>query len=141
MRFNRMLFLDEVVEAAANRVAADYDKLEPDVFPVIFAREEIIAMVKDFDQGGNPITVENVTSGFDEEMLEEDVDAPPVELVEAFLRYLEQEISQDPAIGNKLLLSYPQRIFEYAVTLQEGQEKLFELREVVARDPRDDLPR
>lgn len=134
-RVDRMLFLDEVVEAAAARVAEDYEALDPDVFPVIFAEDEIIALVEDFEQGGDPISAEDVADGFDEGMLGEEVDATPEELVESFLRYLEQEISQDSAIGNKLLLSYSQRIFEYAAALQEGQEELFELREVVAQDP------
>lgn len=134
-RVDRMLFLDDVVETAAARVADDYESIDPEVFPVIFSRDEIIALVEGFEEGGNPIKAEDVAEEFDEEMLGEEVDATPEELVETFLRYLEQEISQDPEIGNKLLLSYSQRIFEYAADLQEGQEELFDLREVVAQDP------
>jgi hypothetical protein len=134
-RVDRMLFLDDVVQTAAARVANDYESLDPEVFPVIFSRNEIIALVEHFEEGGDPITAKDVAEGFDEEMLGEEVDATPEELVEKFLRYLEQEISQDPEISNKLVLSYSQQIFEYAAALKEGQEELFDLREVVAQDP------
>lgn len=133
-RVDRMLFLDDVVESAATRVADENESLNSEVFSSIFSRDQIITLVEDFEEGGSPITAADVAEGFDEGMLGEEVEATPEELVETFLRYLEQEISQDPEIGNKLLLSYSQRIFDYAVALQEGQEELFELREIVAQD-------
>jgi len=47
-RVDRMLFLDDVVETAAARVADDYERLDPEVFPRIFSHDKIIALVEEF---------------------------------------------------------------------------------------------
>lgn len=130
----RMVFLNDAVETAARRVAENHAPLEPDIFPVIFRDEQVTELVEEFDADGSVITPVQVADAFKEDMLGAEVEATPEELVTEFLEYLEQEISQQPEIGQKLLMSYSQRIFQYATELREGQqETLFELREVVGQ--------
>lgn len=130
----RIVFLDDPAETAANRVAENHAALEPDVFPVIFRDEQVKELVEEFESGGPVITPVQVADAFEEDMLEDEVEATPEELVTEFLEYLEQEISQKPEIGRKLLMSYSQRIFKYATELQEGQQEiLFGLREVIGQ--------
>lgn len=130
----RMVFLDEAVETAANRVAQNHAALEPDVFPAIFRDEQVKELVQEFESGGSVITPAQVAHAFEEDMLGAEVEATPEELVTEFLEYLEQEISQQPEFGQKLLMSYSQRIFQYTTELQEGQQEiLFGLQEVVGQ--------
>lgn len=133
-----MAFLDDAVENAAQRVADQHEGLEPSVFPAIFDSDGVKELVEEFDAGGDPITPEDVAEELDDELLDPDLEVDAEQLVIEFLEFLEQEISTDPAIGNKLLMIYSQRIFEYTTQLQEGQEEiLFELKEIVGQTRED----
>ena len=130
----RMLFLEESVESAATRVAERHEGLHSDVFAAVFDKNRVRELVEDFDSGGPLITPEQIAESFDDDMLDEEIEASPEELVTEFLTVLNQEISQDPEIGNKLLMNYTQRNFEYTKQIQETQEEeLFELRQIKAR--------
>lgn len=102
----RMVFLDDAVETAANRVAQNHAALEPDVFPAIFRDEQVKELVQEFESGGSVITPAQVAHAFEGDMLGAEVEATPEELVTEFLEYLEQEISQQPEIGQKLLMNF-----------------------------------
>lgn len=136
-KYQRMAFLDDVIEQAAMRVAENYDGLEPSVFPVVFEKDEVEDLIEGFDAGGNPITVAAVAETMDTEMLDPDLDADPEELVAKFFEYLEQEMSQDPEIGRKLQTVYAQQLYEYATRLSEGQEKILDRIEVYGKNRRE----
>ncbi|ELY99597.1 P-loop NTPase [Natrialba aegyptia] len=132
----RMHFLNEAVENAASQVAERYDGLDSNVFIAIFDDDEVVELVEEFDAGGNLITPEEIADTFDEDLLDQEVEASPEELVIEFLNQLEVEISQNQEIGHKLLMEYTQRIHRYTEDLEEGQEEiLLELQEIEGRLP------
>lgn len=136
-KYQRMAFMDDAVEHAARRVAEEHERLEPEVFPAAFEKNEVKALIDGFDAGGDPITVGRIAETLNEEMLDPDLDADPEQLVAEFFKYLEQEVSQDEEIGRKLQTVYAQRLYEYASRLREGQEELLEQIEVVGQDRSD----
>lgn len=136
-KYQRMAFMDDAVEHAAMRVAEQHEGLEPEVFPAAFEKDELKALIDAFDAGGDPITAEQVAGTVNVEMLDPELDDDPERLVSEFFEYLEQEISQDTEIGNKLQTVYAQRLYEYATRLQEGQEELLEQIEVIGQDRSD----
>jgi hypothetical protein len=133
-KFQRIAFMDDAVEHAAMRVAEQHEGLEPEVFPAVFEKDEVKALIDTFDAGGDPITIERVAETLNEEMLDPNLNADPEQLITEFFTYLEQEISQDEEIGRKLQTVYAQRLYEHATRLREGQEELLEQFEVVGED-------
>ncbi|WP_201287901.1 ATP-binding protein [Salinirussus salinus] len=134
----QMHFLNEAVENAASQVAENHEGLDSDVFIHIFQKDEVIELVEEFDDGNNLITPEDIASSFEDDLLGEEVEAPPEELILEFLNKLEIEISQDQEIGNKLRTIYLQRIHQYSEDLDEGQEEILRgIQEIEARIPTD----
>ncbi len=133
-KYQRMAFMDDVVENAARRVAEQHEGLEPEIFPAAFKKDDVKTLIDAFDAGGDPITIEHIAGTLNEEMLASDIDADPEQVVSEFFEYLEQEISQDEEIGRKLQTVYAQRLSEYATQLREGQEELLNQIEVVGQD-------
>lgn len=133
-KYQRMAFMDDVVEHAAMRVAEQHEELEPEVFPTAFEKDEVMELIDEFDAGGDPITVERVADTLNEGMLDPELDVDPEQLVSEFFEYLEQEISQDEEIGRKLQMVYAQRLSEYATRLRDGQEELLEQIEIAGKD-------
>jgi len=132
----RLHFLNEAVENAASQVAENYEGLDSDVFIHIFQDDEVIELVKEFDDGDGLITPEDIAHTFADDILNEEVEASSEELVLEFLNQLEVEISQNQEMGHKLLMEYTQRIHQYTEGLEEGQEEiLFEIQEIEGRLP------
>ena len=133
-KYQRMSFLDDVIEQAAMRVAENYDGLEPSVFPAVFEKDEVKDLIEEFDTGGDRITMAAVASTMDTSMLDPDLDADPEELAAMFFECFEQELSQDPEIGRRLQTVYAQQLYEYATRLSEGQEEILDRIEVYGKD-------
>lgn len=136
-KYQRMAFMDEVVENASRRVAEQHEGLDPQVFPAAFEKDDVKSLIETFDESGDLITVERVAQTLNRGMLDPDLEADPEQLVSEFFTYLEQEISQDEEIGRRLQTVYAQRLYEYATALQEGQEELLEQIEVIGEDRSD----
>lgn len=133
-----MRFFDGAVENAASQVAENHDTLEPDVFIHTFQKDEVIEAVEDFEDDGELIDLENISAAFEDNMLAEEVEPSPDELILEFLHNLEIEISQDQKIGSKLCTIYLQQIHNCSKELKEGQEEvLYGIQEIKARVPTD----
>lgn len=131
-----MHFLNDVVENAASQVAENHESLNSDVFIHIFQNEEIITLVEEFEDGNSLITPENIADTFNDDLLGEEVEASPEELVLEFLNQLEVEISRDQEIGYKLRTIYLQQIHQHSENLEEGQEEIIRgIQEIEARIP------
>ncbi|WP_363466933.1 ATP-binding protein [Halogeometricum borinquense] len=134
----RMHFLNEAVENAASQVAGNHEGLDSDVFIHIFQEDEVIELVEEFEDGSSFITPGDIAETFNDDLLGEEVEASPEELILEFLNKLEVEISQDQEIGNKLRTIYLQRIHQYSEDLDEGQEEILRgIQEIEARIPTD----
>lgn len=134
----RMHFLNEAVDNAASQVAENHEGLDSDVFIHIFQSDRVVELVEEFDSGSSLITPEDIAETLNEELLGEDVEASPEELVLEFLNQLEVEISQNQEMGHKLLMEYTQRIHQYSEDLNEGQEEILRgIQEIEARIPTD----
>lgn len=135
-RGKQIHFLNEAVENAASQVAENYEGLDSDIFIHIFNDDEVIELVEKFDDGGSFITSEDIADTFNDDLLGEEVEASPEELILEFLNQLEVEISQNQEIGNKLRTIYLQRIHQYSEDLDEGQEEILSgIQEIQARIP------
>ncbi|QIB76503.1 ATP-binding protein [Halogeometricum borinquense] len=133
-----MHFLNEAVENAASQVAGNHEGLDSDVFIHIFQEDEVIELVEEFEDGSSFITPGDIAETFNDDLLGEEVEASPEELILEFLNKLEVEISQDQEIGNKLRTIYLQRIHQYSEDLDEGQEEILRgIQEIEARIPTD----
>lgn len=134
----QMHFLNEAVDNAASKVAENHDGLDSDVFIHIFQDDEVIELVKEFEDGSGLITPEQIADTFNHDLLGEEVEASPEELVLEFLNQLEVEISQNQEIGSKLRTIYLQRIHQYSEDLDEGHEEILRgIQEIEARIPTD----
>lgn len=132
----RMHFLNEAVENAASQVAENHEGLDSDVFIHIFQDDEVIELVEEFDDGSDLITPGDIADTFNDDLLDEELEASPEELVLEFLNQLEVEISQNQEMGHKLLMEYTQRIHQYTEDLEEGQEEiLLEIQAIEGRLP------
>ena len=129
-----MHFLDEAVENAASQVAENHEGLDFDAFIHIFQDDEVIKLVEEFEDGSSLITPENIADIFNDDLLGEEVEASPEELVLEFLNQLEVEISQNQEVGYKLRTIYLQRIHQHSEDLGEGQEEILRgIQEIEAR--------
>ena len=134
----RMHFLNEAVENAASQVAENHEGLDSDAFIHIFQDDEVIELVEEFEDGSSLITPENIADIFNDDLLGEEVEASPEELVLEFLNQLEVEISQNQEVGYKLRTIYLQRIHQHSEDLGEGQEEILRgIQEIEARIPTD----
>lgn len=115
-----MHFLNEAMENAASQVAENHEGLDSDVFIHIFQDDEVIELVEEFEDGSSLITPENIADTFNDDLLGEEVEASPEELVLEFLNQLEVEISQNQEVGYKLRTIYLQRIHQHSEDLGEG---------------------
>ena len=134
----RMHFLNEAVENAASHVAESHEGLDADVFITIFEDDHVVDLVEEFDDGGDLITPSDIAESFNEEMLGEEIEATPEDLVNEFLNQLEVQISENQELGHKLIMDYSQRIHQHTEDLEEGQtEILLEIQEIAGRLPTD----
>ncbi|WP_255194639.1 ATP-binding protein [Natronobeatus ordinarius] len=132
----RMHFLNEAVENAASHVAESHEGLDADVFIAIFEDDHVVDLVEEFDDGGDLITPSDIAESFNEDMLGEEVEATPEDLVNEFLNQLEVEISKNQELGHKLIMDYSQRIHQHTEDLEEGQtEILLEIQRIAGRLP------
>lgn len=129
-KYERMVFMEDAVENAAERVADQHVELEPEVFLIAFEKDEVKELIDEFDAGGDPITVEHVADTLNEEMLDPELDIE--QLVSDFFKNLEQEISQDEEIGRKLITFYSQQHLKQASQISDVQEEIIKyLEEIV----------
>jgi hypothetical protein len=134
----RMHFLNEAVENAASQVAENHDGLDSNLFIHIFQDNEVIELVEEFENGSDFITPKKIAHTFNDDLLGEEVEISPEELVMEFLNQLEIEISQNQEMGSKLRTIYLQRIHQYSEDLDEGQEEILRgIQEIEARIPTD----
>jgi hypothetical protein len=113
-------FMADAIDNAGNRLGDRHEGLNVDAFLDVFTKAEIEEAVQAFDAGADPITAEEIADAIDPDEINADVSTD--ELVDEFLDLLEQEVSADPAIGNKILTNHTQRIHDLATELDEGQE-------------------
>lgn len=113
-------FLADAIDNAGERLEDRHERLDADTFLDEFTKAEIEEAVQEFGAGANPVTAEEITDAIDADEI--DADVTTAELVEEFLKLLEQEVSADPAVGGKILTNYTQRIHDLAMELEEGQE-------------------
>jgi len=134
----RMHFLNEAVENAASHVTGGHEGLDADVLIDIFENDHVVDLVEEFDDGGDLITPSDIAESFNEDMLGEEVEATPEDLVNEFLNQLEVEISKNQELGHKLIMDYSQRIHQHTEDLEEGQsEILLGIQEIAGRLPTD----
>jgi hypothetical protein len=113
-------FLADAIDNAGERLEDRHEGLDADAFLDEFTKAEIEEAVQEFGAGANPVTAEEIADAIDTDEVDADITAD--ELVEEFLDLLEQEVSADPAVGDKILTNYTQRIHDLATELEEGQE-------------------
>jgi len=139
-----MAFMDNAVNNAAERVADQHPGLAQEVFPAAFKNDEIKELINEFDDGGDPITLERVADMLNEEMLDLPQDIDTEQVVSDFFENLEQEISRDEEIGHKLHTVILQNQSAQADQIREALEELreqvkpsenSEIYDLIIRDP------
>lgn len=115
-------FLADAVNNAGERLEDRHEGLDTNAFLDVFTKAEIEEAVQEFDAGADLVTAEEIADAIDADEVNADVTED--ELVKEFLELLEQEVSADPAIGNKILANHMQRIHNLATELEGGQEEV-----------------